>query len=285
MNIQEIIKKHAEKIPDAPSIIGNDGAPLSYKQLYKYFFYVKEKLSEIGIRRNDRIVLVLPNGPEMAVAFLSAAAYTTCAPLNPEYKADEFDVYFSNLNPKALLIPAGADSPALSVANKHDIPVIELTASEEIAGIFTLHCDRTVEKIDQGFAEEDDIALILHTSGTTSRPKMVPLTQTNICISAWNVQDILKLTPDDRSLNVMPLFHIVGLVGVLLSSIKAGASVICTPGFDATQFFDFVQKFQPTWYSAVPTIHQAILLRAKEHLDIINRDLCAMTFSAIDSHS
>nr|VFJ71635.1 MAG: amino acid adenylation domain-containing protein [Candidatus Kentron sp. FW] len=270
MNIQKTIKKHAEKIPDAPSIIGSDGAPLSYKQLYKHLFYVKEKLSEIGIRRNDRIAVVIPNGPEMAVAFLSVAAYTTCEPLNPEYRVDEFDFYFSNLNPTALLIPAGVNSPALGVANKYDIPVIELIPSKKVAGIFTLHCDRTTEKVDQGFAEADDIALIFHTSGTTSRPKIVPLTQTNICISAWNVQNVLKLTPDDRALNVMPLFHIVGLVGVLLSSIRAGASVICASGFDVTKFFDFLQKLQPTWYSAVPTVHQAILLRAKKHLDIIN---------------
>ncbi len=280
MNIQKIIKEYAEKSPDAPAIIGSGRTPLSYGRLYEHILYVNEKLSGMGIHRNDRIALVLPNGPEMATAFLGVASCATCAPLNPGYKSGEFDFYLSDLNPRVLLMTAGVNSPALDVAKKHGIPVIELTASKKEAGIFTLHSDRTAS---QGFAESDDIALILHTSGTTSRPKIVPLTQTNICASAHNVQSTLKLTCDDRSLNIMPLFHIHGLIGVLLSSIAAGASVICSPGFDGLKFFDWMKEFQPTWYSAVPTMHQAILARAPENLEIIHS--CPLKFIRSSSAS
>jgi acyl-CoA synthetase (AMP-forming)/AMP-acid ligase II len=120
-----------------------------------------------------------------------------------------------------------------------------------------------------GLARHDDVALILHTSGTTSRPKMVPLTHMNICTSGYNIQTTLELTDTDRCLNVMPLFHIHGLVGAMLSSLVAGASMVCTPGFDASRFFSWMNTFHPTWYTAVPTMHQAVLARSDLHREII----------------
>jgi acyl-CoA synthetase (AMP-forming)/AMP-acid ligase II len=103
---------------------------------------------------------------------------------------------------------------------------------------------------------------VLHTSGTTSRPKQVPLTNANLCHSACNIRRALELTANDRCLNVMPLFHIHGLAAAVLASLASGASIVCTPGFYAPRFFEWVAEFQPTWYTAVPTMHQAILARA-----------------------
>jgi len=168
---------------------------------------------------------------------------------------------------------SGMDSPARAVAQARGIPILELApVCEAEAGIFTLigH-ERVLQTVRHGFAQPDDVALVLHTSGTTSRPKMVPLTHANICHSACNIQAALALSPDDRCLNVTPLFHIYGLVGILLASIVAGASVVCTPGFSATQFFKWMAAFQPTWYAAGPTIHQAILAHANQHQEVIAR--------------
>ena len=107
--------------------------------------------------------------------------------------------------------------------------------------------------------QANDIALILHTSGTTSRPKMVPLTHANLIASAGNIAATLRLNEADLCLNVMPLFHIHGLVGALLSSLAAGGSVVCTAGFEIEQFLPWLKVFRPTWYTAVPTIHHAVL--------------------------
>jgi acyl-CoA synthetase (AMP-forming)/AMP-acid ligase II len=138
--------------------------------------------------------------------------------------------------------------------------LVELIPSRDSeAGLFGLTDENTIKPVASIEARQEDEALVLHTSGTTSRPKMVPLTQANLCASARHISQTLSLTPQDRCLNVMPLFHIHGLVGVLLSSVFAGASVTCTPGFDVGRFFEWFQVFQPTWYSAVPTMHQAIL--------------------------
>src|ERR1700679_2809241 len=120
-----------------------------------------------------------------------------------------------------------------------------------------------------GFAHADDTALVLHTSGTTSRPKIVPLAHVNVTASAYHIGGTLALREGDVCLNIMPLFHIHGLIAATLSSIAAGASVVCTPGFNALKFFSWFEEANPTWYTAVPTMHQAILTRADRNVDAV----------------
>ena len=119
--------------------------------------------------------------------------------------------------------------------------------------------------------ETDDVALVLHTSGTTARPKIVPLTHGNVTASARSIARTLELSPGDACLNVMPLFHIHGLIAATLASLAGGGSVVCTPGFNALRFFGWLDAERPTWYTAVPTMHQAILARAERNKEIIER--------------
>ncbi len=259
-----------QRQPNAAAILAPNRIPLTYLELRDRIHYVLNQLNSIGIGRNDRVAIVLPNGPEMAVAFLAVAAAATCAPLNPNYRAPEFEFYLSDLKAKALIIQAGIDSPAVEIAQAQNIPILELSPIlDSPAGLFTLTGGEPNNPTNGGFAESEDIALVLHTSGTTSRPKIVPLTHRNLCTSAANIRKTLGLTENDRCLNIMPLFHIHGLMGALLSSISAGASVVCTPGFDAPKFFNLLSEFSPTWYSAVPTMHQAILARSQGNKEII----------------
>ncbi len=234
-------------------------APLSYELLREQVSGVVGTLNGKGYSRNDRIAMVLPNGPEMATAFLSVAAGFTCAPLNPLYSQPEFEFYLTDLRVKALLTAAGEPSPAVDAAKALGIPIIELRPLHGEAGLFQL----SGERCEASFAGPRDTALVLHTSGTTSRPKRVPLTQANICVSADNIAGSLRLRTDDRCLNVMPLFHIHGLIGALLSSIAAGATTVCTPGFISTEFPGWMRDLKPTWYTAVPTIHQKVLQMAR----------------------
>ena len=166
---------------------------------------------------------------------------------------------------------AGSDGPAREVATKLRVPVAELdTSSAEAAGMFTLAGEVAAKPPARGGeAEADDVALVLHTSGTTSRPKIVPLLQRNVCASARNIRGTLRLTPDDTCLNVMPLFHIHGLMAPVLSSLSSGATVVCTPGFNALRIFGWLDEVEPSWYSAVPTMHQAILARAPRNADSV----------------
>ena len=120
------------------------------------------------------------------------------------------------------------EAPAIEVAQTHHIPIIELVPLSEAAGLFTLSGEAQPLTSETGPSKASDVALVLHTSGTTSRPKIVPLTHNNICTSAHNIGYTLQHTPADRCLNVMPLFHIHGLMAVTLSTLAAGASVACT---------------------------------------------------------
>src|SRR5438552_13255428 len=241
LRLISLIESKAAMDPGAVALASPKRLSLTYGQLLEQANATANSLHQFGLGRNDRVAIVLPNGPEMAVAFLAVSACATSAPLNPAYRAEEFDFYLSDLKAKALLLESGSDSPARSVARSRGLPVIELVpALEMAAGLFTLEYPvsaRVGGSVSNGFAEPDDVALVLHTSGTTSRPKIVPLTQKNICSSAHHIRSTLQLSPNDRCLNVMPLFHIHGLLGVLLSSIAAGASVLCTPGFYGPQFF------------------------------------------------
>jgi acyl-CoA synthetase (AMP-forming)/AMP-acid ligase II len=230
-------------------------------------------LNAMGIGRNDRVAIVLPNGPEMAAAFLAIGAGATTAPLNPAYRADEFEFYLTDLKAKALVVQAGEDSPARAVAAKLGVPVVELAPDRTAgAGSFALAGGALKGTPAQGgFAGAEDIALVLHTSGTTSRPKIVPLAQSNVCASARHIAATLDLAHADRCLNIMPLFHIHGLIAAVLSSLAAGGQTVCTPGFNALKFFAWLDEAKPSWYTAVPTMHQAILPRAERNRDVIGR--------------
>ena len=250
---------------EAPAIRAPDRESLTYAALGEQVWRTGRALRGAGIGPDDRVAIVLSNGPAMASAFVCMTPWCAVAPLNPAYKADEFDFYLSDLEAKALIAAEGAEGPALAVAERRGLPVLRLRDGSR-AGEFSL---ATVGEAPVEPRGADAMALVLHTSGTTSRPKMVPLTQANLRASARNIARTLSLSAEDTCLNVMPLFHIHGLMAPVLASLASGASVYCTPGFDALRFFSWLEASAPTWYSAVPTMHQAILARAPRNRERI----------------
>ncbi|MBX6744117.1 MAG: acyl--CoA ligase [Acetobacteraceae bacterium] len=255
-----------------PAIRAPERPPLSFSGLRDLVGRTVAALNRIGIGRGDRVAIVLPNGPEMASAFVTIASGATTAPLNPAYKDEEFEFYLTDLKAKALVILKGMESPARAVAARLGVPVVELVPDAGAgAGSFTLEGGTPGKAARPGLAETDDVALVLHTSGTTARPKIVPLSHGNVTASAGNIARTLALSPEDACLNIMPLFHIHGLMAATLASLSAGGSVICTPGFNALHFFRWLDAERPTWYTAVPTMHQAILARADRNAEIIKR--------------
>lgn len=261
--IPQLLSLQAESIPDAIALAAHPPGALGYRELLGQVEAVAASLAAIGIGRHDRIAVVLSNGLEMAVAFLAVCSRAVCAPLNPAGHESEFEFYLSDLNAKALIVQSGKDSPAVSVARKLGIPVLDLTLPFDRGA--RLSTSRGQEKSPSvgGSVAPDELALVLYTSGTTSKPKRVPLTHGNLCASADNIKSSLRLARGDRCLNFMPLFHIHGLVGGLLSSLAAGASVALPGRFDADHVFEWMEELGPTWYTAVPTIHQAIVREAR----------------------
>ncbi len=268
--ISQLLEGGAAK---ATALSSPGGAPLSYAALRSQVAGTLAALAQRGVGVNDRVGIVLDNGPEMAAAFLAIAAGATAAPLNPAYRAEEFKFYLTDLRAKLLVVARDKASPAVEVAGRLGIPVAHLVARPERgSGSFVLEFPAggtRGRKARLQVASPEHIALVLHTSGTTSRPKMVPLSQRNICASARNIRGTLALTPEDRGLVLMPLFHIHGLMAALLAPLSTGGEVCCTPGFNALKFYAWLAEMRSTWYTAVPTMHQAILARAWHNADVV----------------
>lgn len=258
-----MLEQNARHFGTHAALLGDGNEPLSHQQLRDQVAATVTMLNRLGVGRNDRVAIVLPQGPDLAVIFLAVAAGATAAPLNPAYVEKEFVFYLGDLSARTLILPQGSNSPARAAANSLGVPVIELIPGENGAGQFHLSGVARSLVATGGFAEADDVALVLHTSGTTSRPKMVPLTHANLLASARHIGTTLQLQPTDRCLNVMPLFHIHGLVAGLLASLGAGGSTVCTRALDTEKFFGWLEERKPSWYSAVPTMHQAILAHAQ----------------------
>ncbi|MCY4480476.1 MAG: AMP-binding protein, partial [Rhodospirillales bacterium] len=256
---------------DDIAIAAPEREPLTYGGLRDQVGRTGDALGQAGIGPGDRVAIVLPNGPEMAAAFLATAGHATAAPLTPAYRVDEFAFYLEDLRARALILQAGNESAAIEAAKRVGVPIIALAPDAHAgAGTFTLDAPSGAgDARDDGDA--DNAAMVLHTSGTTSRPKIVPLTGANLCASARNIADWIALAPGDRCLNIMPLFHIHGLMAGVMASLHAGATVICTPGFNALRVFAWLDEMTPTWLTAVPTMHQAILARAARNKEIVAR--------------
>ena len=263
MGFEMTIKSLLNVGEDQAVALSAPGRPsLSYQGLRAHIEAIGSQLAGKGLTSGDRVAIVLPNGPEMASAFLAVASYMSAAPLNPAYKKSEYAFYLEDLGPKLVIVDEASQNPVVEAAAELGIEVVEAKIAENApAGSFTLF-DATATPIP---ASAEDEALVLHTSGTTSRPKVVPLLQKNILASARNIAASLELTHTDHCLNIMPLFHIHGLIAVLSASIGKGASICCSAGFNALQFFDLARSEKISWYSGVPTMHQAILLRAQRN--------------------
>jgi amino acid adenylation domain-containing protein len=259
--IQRLVAARAALSPAAPALLGSSRRALTYADLSAQIGEIGGALAAAGVGRVDRVALIAPDGPELAAAFLGVAAAAACAPLNPRYTEPEIDFALGDLDVKLLLVAQGLDTPARGVAARRGIPVADLVALDgEAAGRLRLSV-AVAPSAPVAPPRADDVALVLHTSGTTARPKTVPLSHANLTASAAAIAATLRLSPADRSLCVMPLFHIHGLVGVLLASLSVGASVWCAEGFVAPDFLGWLVESGATWYSAVPTMHQAVLAR------------------------
>ena len=256
--IAELIASHDGS---RPALRNESGAWMSYEDLRGQAERTAAALNGSGIGPGDPVAMVLENGAHMAAAFLSVAASAAAAPLHPGLREREFKESLESLKARALIIDSASDTAAADVARQLGIPILQLEPINS-AGTFKLAGAPVTGGKSGRAARPEDPALLLHTSGTTAKPKLVPLSQANLAASAANIASTLRLGPEDSCLNIMPLFHIHGLIGALLSSLYAGASVTATPGFAPMRFFKWLDELRPTWYSAVPTMHQAILQRA-----------------------
>ena len=256
--------------PHATSLLAPGRANLSYGRLLEHAAEVERTIRQAGVGPDDVIACALPNGPEAASAFLCFAAACIFAPLNPDDDENAITVAIQQLTPKAIILRAGVAAAARDAAIRSGIPIIELSvAAGAEAGVFRLDIPQTGPPQPCEALGAEQGGLLLQTSGTTGRPRFVRHHQRSIYWSTRLVLAKLQLTPEDRCLNIAPMFHTLGIFGVLLNAIVSGGSVVCTPGFDSHRFFGWLEEYSPSWYAAVPAVHRLILALAPYHQEIL----------------
>lgn len=253
---------HAQVSPVAPALMAHGQNPLTYAALNTLIGNTAKQLREHGLSRTDRVAVVMPNGPQAAVAILSVMAVSIVAPLNPDYKQPEFEEIFLRIGIRTLIIKGELSHPARAAADVCGVSVLEIdTGHSNDAGDFKITTVAIRENISPGWSnsESSDVALVMQTSGTTATPKVVPLLHSNLLASATNLALSLHLSEKDRCLHFLPMFHIGGIVDVLLAPLLMGGTVFCAPSFSAPDFFHNLMSFRPTWTQAVPVMLNEIL--------------------------
>ncbi len=238
-------------------ILPESSTTITYGALRRQVLSMAEALGSYGIRRNDRVATVFPNGLAAIVTFLAASIAGTAAPLNLNYRSEEFAFYLQDTGARVLLCPVDGAESARQAAARLDIPVLPVTDAGGTAMLSGIDAN-----VCAGQPSPEDIALVLHTSGSTGKPKRVPLRHVNIAVSAQNVANTYQLSSADVSLCLMPLFHIHGLVASTLATLLTGGTIVVPAKFNPLSFWRLVRDYGVTWYSAVPTIHKLVLARS-----------------------
>jgi acyl-CoA synthetase (AMP-forming)/AMP-acid ligase II len=242
-------------------VVPESRVSLSYAALQRALDRAVGRLAALGVREGDRVALVAANGPALVVAFLAVVAGgAAAAPLNPALSVAELTAELDDLRVSRLLHDGSA--AAVTAAAAAAVPASVIGLADDLLHIDG-HIDGRTGDRPEAVPDPDALALVLHTSGTTSKPKTVPIRQRNLVASTTTVAQTYGLTGEDVTMCVMPLFHVHGLVATVLATLSTGGTVIL-PRFRPSAFWNEAARYGATWYTAVPTIHSRLLTRAMD---------------------
>ncbi len=262
ITLENAFAKHSSST--AIIVPGSPALTVSYEKLSADVKAFQRQLAAVGVSAEAAVSIALPNSYEFIVSFIAASwQRAIAAPLNEAYKQAEFEFYIDDLSSAIALVPKGAfakDAAAVRAARKYNAAIAECYYNGKEVVLDVKETGKLASKSAKlESAQPDDVALVLHTSGTTGRPKAVPLTHRNLLRTMKNIQETYQLTPKDRTMLVMPLFHVHGLLAGFLAPLASGGSVIVPPKFSASEFWRDFNEHKANWYTAVPTIHQILL--------------------------
>lgn len=259
-SLHQLLQHACAKNPQATALMAPGKSDLDYSGLMAQIESIAQLLLKHEMQSNDVAAVVMANGDAMAVTCLGVACYCSCAPLNPEYSATEMRFYLEDLNAKLLLLDPLISSSAAQVAEELGISVIQVRQDSQHCGI--LKFPDQPEVVTQNaiqWAGNADVALLLHTSGTSAQPKLVPLSHTNLATTADNLKRCIDLQPIDRCFNSMPMFHIGALVDMLVAPLASGGSTACVGNFDVYSLSEWLDTLAPSWIQWPPILLQQVL--------------------------
>jgi len=252
------------------AIVDAEAREMTYGQLYAQVSGTVGTLNAAGFKRNDRIIVSLPNGAMAAAASVALTSGFTVIPINPNQTLSEYERYLPDLGAKAIVLESGVESAARKVAEGMGIESIELSGiGGKIAGAFSL-AGLGGGRAEPEFARPEDLANVMLTSGTTAKPKRVPWTHSNIFWGMHLGASGSYYKQVDRNLILSPLFHGAG-ISALYRCLYTGSTAICAKAFQPAEFFDLLDRTRPLSFFATPTMHKSIIEMAGRNKEIISR--------------
>ena len=235
----------------------------SFAQVGHFLRELAVVLESAGVSMSKTVAIALPSGAGALVSVLGTARFCTVAMLNPALTVAELEADLLELGVIAVLLEP-SNYTAASVAQRLGVAVIEATWTKEACDWRVLfHPDRDIAP-PEDTAARNPAKILLHTSATTGRRKIVPITAQNLQAMLWNTATVLELGSKDRLLCMAKLFHTQGILSPL-AQLMAGGSVIMAPDFSPESFSMWIEELMPTWYTCGPTFHRAILAHVKDH--------------------
>jgi len=251
----------AAKIPNAIALAAPGRESVTYGWLAGRLGEVAENLRQLGCCEGRRLALIMPTGPDAIVASFALTSCATAMPLNPGLRAAELELKLRQLRADGVLVGADAGAEALAAASACGLPVIRLSSDPgAAAGEFGIGG----EPLPDGgslSAGSPAPAVVMQTSGTSGRPKKVPLTHANLLASAADIRTAMSLSAEDRFLCPASPYHIAG-VTLALAALGAGSGFFSTSYYGAA-FLDWVESFRPTWLWLTPTMLRELLPLAR----------------------
>lgn len=250
----QLIAQQASISPDATAI-NSDGGSLSFAQLLQIQNDFGNYLRNKGVEVDSKVALILSQGPTMAICALSVAQVATCVPLNPDYTSEELQNCLNQIQPILVITTRELNKKVLESHLDDKFKVIEVELTMDFKGLIAGSVQiPTTDATSLPNTKGNTIAYQLFTSGSTSQPKMVPLTHEQLLVSTQNLISSLRLSAEDRCLNMMTMFHVGGLLDLLIAPLSVGCQVFITSEIGSHTFFKVAHDFKPTYLQAVPTL-------------------------------
>ena len=247
------LDQRADETPGARTLLSPNRAPLTYAGLRDLLQSFRARLLQAGLIPGQSIALVLPNGPDFVTTVLASSGLGPCAPLDPSLTRDEFEFFFARLRAPVLLTLQGFETAAIAAARNTGMRVLHLKFGPDYL-LDSLISEGSPALHDVRVA---DASLLLFTSATTGRSKLVPLTAANLGGQWACNKRAMELTERDVFLNLVPMFNLFG-IGAVLTQMYSGGAAICVPEFDPVRLTGWVDQFRPTWLSLNSVWHHAL---------------------------
>lgn len=260
------LDERADQVPDSRVLLSPERGPLTYSGLRGLLQSFRARLLEAGLIPGQSVAMVFPNGPDFVTTVLASTGLGACAPLDPTLTREEFEFFFARLRAPVLLTLQGFETAAISAARSAGMRVLQLKFGPDYfldslisEGAPALHDVRVA-----------DASLLLFTSATTGRSKLVPLTAANLG-GQWACNTrAMELTERDVFLNLVPMFNLFG-IGAVLTQVFSGGAAVCVPEFDPIRLSGWVDQFRPTWMSLNSVWHHALAQLVRQSPEIWKR--------------